>query len=317
MVLPVRPTEQLHVRYELLVTPQLASIATSNEHPLAPTPTPPRTTTADSLVLENVPLVGHLVREILGRLPRHVDGSDLHSAGLSALVSASHAYDPERGIPFSRYAATRIRGALLDELRSTDWASRGVRRRGREVAATRSQLATKLRRVPDDAEVAEALGVTVTEVQRSEDDLARASVLSLDVDGEQTFAEVLPSAEPTPDKQLEHRESLEYLDAAIAELPDRLRVVIQGYFIDERPMADLAELLGVSESRISQMRAEALVLMRDALNSALDPELVKPHERPDGCAARRRDAYFRAVAERHVAVGSLARSRPLPLGDTA
>jgi len=260
--------------------------------------------TSDDLVTAHVPLVAHIVREMLGRVPDHVDRGDLNSAGLMALVQASRAFDPDRGIPFARYAATRVRGALIDELRAVDWASRSVRRRGREVEETRTRLAASLRRSPDDAQVAAELGLSLAEIQRSDEDLSRAAVLSLDLETDHGAAEVLPANEPTPDAQLEHRERLQYLDEAIIELPERLRDVIQGYFIDERPMAELAAELGVSESRISQMRAEALVLLRDALNSALDPDLVAPAARPDGCAARRRDAYFRAVAERHAAAGA-------------
>ncbi|HCB03999.1 MAG TPA: FliA/WhiG family RNA polymerase sigma factor [Nocardioides bacterium] len=269
---------------------------------LSPAPEAPTTTPdPDSLVAQHLPLVGHIVRETAARVPSHVDKDDLSSAGMIALVNASRAFDAERGIPFARYAATRIRGAIVDELRSLDWASRSVRRRGREIDAARASLAAAQRRVPDDAQIAEALGLTVAEVQQSADDLARASVLSLDVDTDQTFADVLPASEPTPDAQVEHLERLEYLDEAVQELPDRLRFVIRGYFLDERPMAELAEELGVTESRISQMRAEALVLLKDGMNASLEPELVAPHVRPDGCAARRRDAYFRAVAERHAA----------------
>jgi len=267
----------------------------------------------DDLIVRHVQLVAHIVRETMGRVPNHVNRDDLNSAGLVALVNASRAFDASRGIPFAKYAATRIRGALMDELRSLDWASRAVRRRGREIEAARSTLATELRQVPDDIQVAEVLGLTLTEIQQSDDDLSRASVLSLDVDADLTFAEVLPTSEPTPEAQLEHRERLQYLDEAITELPERLRQVVRGYFIDERPMAELAEELGVSESRISQMRAEALVLLKDALNSALDPELVTPHARPDGCAARRRDDYFRAVAERHAAANARPALRRVPL----
>lgn len=260
----------------------------------------PASVDPDELVAQHLPLVGHLVRETAARLPNHVDRDDLSSAGLFALVQASRAYDPSRGIPFPRYAATRIRGAILDELRSLDWASRAVRRRGREIDSVRSTLATTLRRVPDDSQVADALGLSLTEVQRSAEDLSRASVLSLDIDAEQTFADVLPTREPSPDAQLEHREQLEYLEDAVSELPERLRVVIRGYFMEERPMAELAEELDVSESRISQMRAEALLLLRDALNFSLDPDLLSEPMRPDGCAAKRRDLYFRSVAERHI-----------------
>src|SRR5690606_21506543 len=117
----------------------------------------------DSLIAEHIALVGHIVRETRGRLPGHVDSDDLTSAGLTALVQAAQAFDAERGVPFARYAATRIRGAILDELRSIDWASRSVRRRARDVESTRNALAASLGRTPTNAEVASALGVEVAE----------------------------------------------------------------------------------------------------------------------------------------------------------
>ncbi|MEI5675482.1 MULTISPECIES: sigma-70 family RNA polymerase sigma factor [unclassified Nocardioides] len=254
----------------------------------------------DDLVVQHMGLVGHIVRETMSRVPSHVNRDDLHSAGLTALVKAGRSFQGDRGVPFVRYAASRIRGAILDELRSIDWASRSVRRRGRELDQARTRLATSLGRSPDNAEVAAELGISVAEVAGNDEDVARANVLSLQGSTtENSFAEILPSADPSPEDLIEHRERLEYLVAAIAELPERLQAVVQGYFLEERPMADIADELGVSESRISQMRAEALVLLRDAMNSALDPELVAEHPRPDGCAAQRRDAYFRAVAARH------------------
>ncbi|HWU22212.1 MAG TPA: sigma-70 family RNA polymerase sigma factor, partial [Nocardioides sp.] len=120
--------------------------------------------------------------------------------------------------------------------------------------------------------------------------------------------ELVPHRAPSPEDLLEQAEKLEYLREAIEELPDRLRVVVQDYFFAERPMADIAAELGVTDSRISQMRAEALVLLRDALNHALEPGLVKPVPgKAGGVAHRRREAYFAAVAARH-AQGSV---RPL------
>ncbi|HTW13752.1 MAG TPA: sigma-70 family RNA polymerase sigma factor [Nocardioides sp.] len=256
----------------------------------------------DELVVQHMGLVGHIVRETMSRVPSHVNRDDLHSAGLVALVKAGRSFSDDRGVPFVRYAASRIRGAILDELRSIDWASRSVRRRGRELDQTRTRLASALGRAPENAEVAAELGLSLAEVAGNDEDVARANVLSLQGSSTETsFAEVLASSDPTPEALVEHQERLEYLGDAIAELPDRLQAVVQGYFLAERPMAELAAELGVSESRISQMRAEALVLLRDAMNSALDPELVPAHPRPDGCAAQRRDAYFRAVAARHSA----------------
>ncbi|MFC7496454.1 MULTISPECIES: sigma-70 family RNA polymerase sigma factor [unclassified Nocardioides] len=254
---------------------------------------------SEALIAVHVPLVGHIVRETMARVPSHVDRDDLTSAGLAALVQAAHSYDPDRGVPFNRYATTRIRGAILDELRSIDWASRSVRRRARELDATRSQLATALGRPATTTEVAQASGLSSDEVQANDDDVARAQVLSLHASEDDAIGNSLVSNSPTPEALFEHRERLTYLTEAIAELPERLRHVVEQYFLAERPMSEIAATLGVTESRISQLRAEALVLLRDALNHELEPDLVPDSARPGGAAARRREAYFAAVAARH------------------
>ena len=252
------------------------------------------------LIRGHMPLVGHLVRETLGRVPSHVNRDDLTSAGLTALVQAAQGYDASRGVPFDRYAATRIRGALLDELRSVDWASRSVRRRARDLSETRSQLANALGRTPSVTEIARAAGLTDEEVVANDDDVARAQVLSLQGSTTTPIDELVPHRAPSPEDIVEQRERLAYLREAIEELPERLRVVVQDYFFAERPMADIAADLGVTDSRISQMRAEALVLLRDVLNHSLDPALLKPAAgQPGGVAHRRREAYFAAVATRH------------------
>ena len=259
------------------------------------------TLVADDLITSNIALVGHIVRETMGRVPSHVNRDDLTSAGLVALVQAARAFDPERGVPFSRYAATRVRGALLDELRGIDWATRSIRRRARDVEQTRNAMATALGRVPSDAEVATALGLAPGEVAANDDAVNRAQVLSLQGSPDGSLDDILPSRDASPEAQVEQRERLTYLTEAIAELPERLRTVVTEYFLAERPMAEIAEKLGVTESRISQLRAEALVLLRDALNHELDADLVADHDRPGGCADRRRQAYFAAVAARHAA----------------
>jgi RNA polymerase sigma factor for flagellar operon FliA len=260
----------------------------------------------DDLVTSHMQLVSHIVRESMGRLPGHVHRDDLTSAGLAALVQAARSYDDSRGVPFTRYAATRIRGAIIDELRGIDWASRSVRRRARELDDTRTRLAGRLGRTPTDAEVAEAAGITAEELAANADDVSRASVMSLQGFGDTPIDDVLPTRAPSPEEKVEQNERIGYLVDSVALLPERLRTVVEGYFFAERPMADIAAELGVSESRVSQMRAEALVLLKDAMNSALDPELVTPHARPDGCAARRRDAYFAAVASRRTATARIS-----------
>lgn len=258
-------------------------------------------TETDEMIESHMPLVGHIVRETMGRVPSHVSRDDLTSAGLTALVLAARAFDAERGVPFDRYAATRIRGALLDELRSVDWASRSVRRRARDLAETRSRLASVLGRTPTVAEVARAAGMSPDEVAANDDDVSRAQVLSLHASTTTPIEDLLPTRAPSPEDLVEHAERLTYLREAIEELPERLRVVVQDYFFAERPMADIAAELGVTDSRISQMRAEALALLRDALNHALEPSLVRSSGKTGGVAQRRRDSYFAAVTARHAA----------------
>jgi RNA polymerase sigma factor for flagellar operon FliA len=255
----------------------------------------------DELIAQHMPLVAHVVRETLLRVPAHVTRDDLTSAGLLALVQAAQGFDASRGVPFASYARTRVRGAILDELRSVDWASRSVRRRERDLGETRARLAHALGRVPTDAEVASAFGMPVEELARHDDDVARAQVLSLQGTESTDLEQLLPSGGPTPEQVVEHRERLAYMAEAVAELPERLRIVIEQYFLAERPMAEIAAELGVSESRVSQMRAEALVLMRGALHRELEPELAPQPERAEGCAARRRESYYAAVAARHAA----------------
>lgn len=253
---------------------------------------------AEDVIIRHMPLVGHIVRETMGRVPSHVSRDDLTSAGLMALVQAGRSFDPGRGVPFERYAATRVRGAILDELRAVDWASRSVRRRARDLDDTRTSLAGILGRPPTVAEVARAAGLTEAEVAANDDDVSRAQVLSLH-SATTALEDLVPTSVPSPEALVEHRERLTYLVDAIAELPERLRKVVEDYFFSERPMADIAADLGVTDSRISQMRAEALALLRDALNHALEPSLVTPVGKPGGCANRRREAYFAAVAARH------------------
>ncbi|MCW2848626.1 MAG: FliA/WhiG family polymerase sigma factor [Marmoricola sp.] len=271
---------------------------------------------ADELISQHLPLVAHVVRETMGRVPGHVNRDDLTSAGMMALVQAERGYDPSRGVPFASYATTRIRGAVLDELRSVDWASRSVRRRARDLDQTRNQLATSLGRIPTHAEVASTLGLSADEVARNEDDIARAHVLSIQGSEDSDLEHLMPTAGPTPEQVVENRERLTYLVEAVAELPDRLRTVVEQYFLAERPMAEIAAELGVTESRVSQIRAEALVLLRGALDRALEPESVVATAKSTGCVARRRESYYSAVAARH-AVGTVRAARPAALDATA
>ena len=270
---------------------------------------PPTRDEYEELVYQGMPLVSHIVRETLTRLPAHVSRDELTSAGLAALAQAAKSYDDQRGAGFLAYASVRIRGAVVDELRGMDWASRSVRRRARQIDAARDRLAARLGRAPTEREIAEDLDLSSEDLAAHREDVARASVMSLQGFDEGAVDSVLPSRTLTPEAVVERRERLAYLHDAVDRLPERLRAVVEGYFFRERPMAEIAAELGVTESRVSQLRAEAVSLLRDAINTSLDPDLVAPAARPGGCAARRRDAYFAEVASHR---SYLARLAPTP-----
>jgi RNA polymerase sigma factor for flagellar operon FliA len=264
----------------------------------------------EELIRAHMPLVGHLVRDMLSRIPNHIHRDDLTSAGLHALVTAARGWDPDRGIPFHRFAATRIRGAILDELRSLDWATRSVRTKARATDTTRQQLTTTLGRAPSNEELAQALGTTTTDLHRTDNDVQRATVLSLQGFTTSSADDLVTEPTPGPEEMLVRREQIGYLHHAISSLPDRLQVVITEYFLNERPMADIAAELGVTESRISQLRGEALSLLKDGMNTHLDPGMAPAPENPASIVARRRASYYATIAGNTTLHSRLAMTTP-------
>jgi RNA polymerase sigma factor FliA len=265
----------------------------------------------DELVRTHLPLVGHLVRELLRRVPGHISRDDLVSAGMAALAAAAKSYDPARGIPFRNFATTRIRGALLDELRSLDWASRSVRSRARQVESVAQQLTSTLGRTPTAQELAEALGTAVDEINAVDEDVQRAVVLSLQGFAPGAAEDLVRERSAGPEDLILTRERIGYLHDAVLALPDRLRHVVTAYFFEERPMAEIAAELGVTESRVSQLRAEALVLLRDGLNSQLDPDLIGGGF--GDVVNRRRASYYAAISTGGDLHSRLARTNHLAL----
>jgi RNA polymerase sigma factor FliA len=267
----------------------------------------------DKLVREHLPLVQYVVSEVAHRIPSHVCRSDLVSAGMLGLAQAARTFDESRGIAFDRFASTRIRGALLDELRGRDWASRSVRARARGLQSANEELTSRLGRAPSPEEVAKELDVPLETVHKLVEDVHRATVLnyeSLVLEGDaESF---LATPDGTPEDAIVERERRAYLTDAVAALPERLRKVVIGYFFEERSMQDLADELGVSESRVSQLRAEALLLLKDGINSQLDPIAVAPEPRPNGRVARRKASYYASVASGSDYRARLA-SRPTPV----
>lgn len=255
------------------------------------------TAAQEALIREHLPLVSWGVGEIASRIPRFVPRDDLESAAMFGLYQAARTYDSSRGVPFPAFARQRIRGALLDELRSRDWAGRTVRSQVKQVRTAVDELRVTLGREPTQAEIAQRAHIEPEELQKANDDGHRASLLFYDsVYLAATESDALAVHDADPKDQVLKAEQHGYLRDAIMALPERLRYVVVGYFFEERPMLELANELGVTDSRISQMRAEALELLKDGMNSQLDPSLVSVEDNPGGRAARRKAAYYAQIA---------------------
>lgn len=254
----------------------------------------PASASAEALVADHLILVSHLVAGLSSRLPSHVERDDLVSAGMYGLVQAAQAFDPTLGVAFGAFARTRIHGALLDELRVGDWASRSVRGLARQADSAIQNLTSTLHRTPTSAEVAGRLGVEVATINQLNADVERATVLhyeSIVVGGDAEA--ILGVAGADPEAHLLARERCHYLNDAVSTLPERMRTVIVGLFFDDRTGSEIAAELGVTEARVSQIRCEALALLRDGLDAHLDAPDT-PLEMT-GVAAKRKAAYFAAV----------------------
>jgi RNA polymerase sigma factor for flagellar operon FliA len=270
-----------------------------------PTPAPGSTElTADqltsALVTEHLPLVEHIVLRLSATFPRFIDRSDLISAGTLGLVEAAHRFDPAVGVPFGRFAARRIRGAILDLLRSTDWAPRSVRAMTREVERAEQSLTVKLGRRPDDDELARDIGVSATELVELRGRVQRGVVMAIDQNSDDPrrtspAQRLYDRCATTPDESVELAEVRGYVRDALDKLPDRHRMVAIGYYLEGRTFEELAELLAITPSRVSQLRAEAVIMMRDGIDTQYDPEPSAP-TRPVGRVARRQARYAAAIA---------------------
>lgn len=250
-----------------------------------------------------LPLVEQIVAQVAVNFPRHVDRGELVRAGVLGLVEAAHRYDDARGVPFDRFAALRIRGAILDAVRAADWAPRSVRALARRVDATEQELANRLSRMPSAEELADATGTSVNELRGLRDRVFRSVVLTLDYragadDPDMTLGDMLSDrTAPEPDEEMETRELLSYLRDAVGLLPERHRIVVVGYFLEGRSSDELARLLGVTESRVSQLRSEALVMLREGIEAQYQhPEgEPQPAEVPTDRVGRRKNAYAAAI----------------------
>lgn len=269
---------------------------------------------AQDLVANSLPLVRSVVNGLAANYPRHCDREELVAAGTLGLVEAARRFDPSRGVPFERWAVLRIRGAVVDAVRALDFAPRSLRATVRDLNAVVEALEVELGRTPASAEVAERMGLTVSQLVAIEGRLHRSSVLSLDAPAstadDTTLAAIVVNTEGDPLEELERRERDSYLHDAIELLPERMRDVVVGYFLEGRSSADLAEQLGVTESRVSQLRSEALAMMRAGLEAELGEST--PRTAPKTRAATKQGAYNASLSARSDFADRLALRIPGP-----
>ncbi len=229
----------------------------------------------ERLVVAYSPLVKYVAGRMASGLPSHVEESDLISYGLLGLIGAIERYDPEREIKFETFAVSRIKGAIIDELRSLDWVPRSVRSRAREIEKAHSKLENQLQRAPSEEEMAEKLGLTIEEFRSALLEIANSSVLALDdlwtvadpSGGKVSLLDTLrdPNA-VDPQEQLDAAEFKDRLADAIEALPDRERLVIALYYYENLTLREIGEVLGVTESRVSQLHTKAVLGLRSHLS---------------------------------------------------
>ncbi len=225
----------------------------------------------DALLRENLSLVHHVARQLARGLAADADIDELVSAGTMGLMSALESFDVRRGLAFSTFAVPRIRGAILDELRRQDHVPRSVRRKTRSIAAARESLTRSLGRAPEASEVASTLGVDAETLWRWQADVEGAMQVPLDRTASSrdgmtlSPADFLGSGEELADERLTREEQVMMLREALLGLRDQERTVLSLYYFEELKAREIAEVMGVSESRISQIRSKALSQLRGVL----------------------------------------------------
>ena len=232
----------------------------------------------DRLILTYAPLVKFVAGRLGSGLPAHVDENDLVSYGLLGLIGAIERYDPEREIKFETFAISRIKGSIIDELRAMDWVPRSVRSRAREIERAMAQLEAQLHRAPTDKEVATKLGIREEELNDSLTDISRSSIAALDElwtisssSGGDQVALIDTIEDPSalePQSALDQTEVREALGDSIARLPEREKIVITLYYYEELTLREIGEVLGVTESRVSQLHTKAILRLKARLSGA-------------------------------------------------
>lgn len=226
----------------------------------------------DRLILHYSPLVKFVASRVGVGLPQNVEQADLMSYGMFGLIDAIDKFDPERGFKFETYAISRIKGAIIDELRAIDWVPRSVRAKARAIEGAYSKLENELKRAPDDDEVADELGLSLNELNDNLSKISLVGIVPLDEmvggDSEEgpTLGETIPADdEHDPEVSYEVDEMRHVLADAITNMPERERLVLTLYYYEGMTLAEIGEVLGVTESRVCQIHTKSVLQLRGKL----------------------------------------------------
>ncbi len=228
----------------------------------------------ERLVVAYSPLVKYVAGRMGSGLPAHVEDADLISYGLGGLITAIERFDLEREIKFETFAVARIKGAIIDELRSLDWVPRSVRTKARQIERCNAKLEHELRRAPSDEEMAEGLGWELDDFQEALLQISNSSVVALDelwtvsdASGDQVslIDTIEDPTAPSPSRALVQAETRDRLADAVTLLPERERLVIALYYYENLTLREIGEVLGVTESRVSQLHTKAVLRLKSKL----------------------------------------------------
>jgi RNA polymerase sigma factor FliA len=230
----------------------------------------------ERLVVAYSPLVKYVAGRMSAGLPSHVEETDLISYGLLGLIGAIERYEPEREIKFETFAVSRIKGAIIDELRSLDWVPRSVRAKARDIEKAHSKLENNLQRAPSEEEMAKELGMSEDDLRDGLLEIANSSILALDdlwtvadpAGGQISLLDTIrdPNA-VDPEAEIDATELKDRLAEAIESVPDRERLVIALYYYENLTLREIGEVLGVTESRVSQLHTKAVLGLRSHLQA--------------------------------------------------
>jgi RNA polymerase sigma factor for flagellar operon FliA len=228
----------------------------------------------DEMIKKHLKLVNFIVARLSIGLPNWIDKRDLINSGVIGLIDAINNYDPSKGVKFETYASTRIRGAIIDELRSLDWIPRSTRAKSKEIEAAISNLVNKLGRLPTDDEIARELDWDMEKYYKALEQVSGTTLLSLDEQVEITSSgepvkriDTVASGHESALQSIERRELISKVASILSTLPEQERLAIALYYYEELTLKEIGMVMNVSESRISQIHTSAILKLRVKLRS--------------------------------------------------